>query len=118
MEKIVYYVSRNGNNPIKVFLDSLNQKQQVKILRILGYIKEYGLQSVIPHLKKLSGTPLWEIRILGKDNIRLLYILEFRNTIIILHGFIKKTQKTEKQDIIIALNRFQDWKSKKLSLDR
>lgn len=111
--KVVYYAGKNGFEPIKLFLDSLDKKQQMKILRILQYIKEYGLQSMIPHLKKLAGLPLWEIRILGKDNIRLLYILEYENTIIILHGFIKKTQKTDKKDIQIALQRYDEWKARK-----
>lgn len=111
--KVVYYVSKNSFEPIKLFLDSLDKIQQTKIIRILQYIREYGLQSVIPHLKRLSGLPLWEIRILGKDNIRLFYILEFKNTIIILHGFIKKTQKTGKQDVSIALKRYTEWKSRK-----
>ena len=30
-------------------------------MRILHVIEEYGLKSAIPHLKKLKGTPLWEI---------------------------------------------------------
>lgn len=112
---VVYYTSNSGFNPIKLFLDSLEKKQQSKLLRILEQIKEYGLQSVIPHLKKLSGLPLWEIRILGKDNIRLLYVLAYVNTIVVLHGFIKKTQKTNKKDIRIALRRYEEWKLQKIS---
>lgn len=111
--RVVYYVSKNGFEPIKLFLDSLDEKQQTKIIRILQYIREYGLFSVIPHLKKLSGLPLWEIRILGKDNIRLLYILEHQYNVVVLHGFIKKTQKTDRQDINIALKRYMEWKLQK-----
>jgi len=58
---VEYYVSSSGENPIKEFLDILNERQQRKLLRILSYIKSYGLESVIPHLKRLRGTPLWEI---------------------------------------------------------
>ncbi len=111
---MIYYVNNNEFNPIKQFLDSLEKKQQTKILRILEQIRGYGLQSAIPHLKKLTGLPLWEIRLLGKDNIRLLYVLEFKNTVIILHGFIKKTKRTDMRDINIALQRYKEWKSQKM----
>lgn len=107
--KIIYYVDANGANAVSDFLDELNPKQQAKVLRIFMYIKEYGLQSVIPHIKKLSGTPLWEIRILGQDNIRVIYVLVSEHGVLILHAFIKKKQKTPKKEIEIALERYSKW---------
>lgn len=109
---VIYYLSPSGANPFAKFLDSLNKKQQAKILRLIIQIEEYGLISIIPHVKKLSGTPLWEIRILGKDNIRTIYIAPDLKTVIILHGFIKKTQKTPSKELSIALKRYRDWQNK------
>ena len=109
--KIHYYTLPNGNNPFSEFLDSLDYKQQTKILRLIFQIKEYGLISILPHTKKLSGTPFWEIRILGKDNLRVIYIIQLKDEVIILHGFVKKSQKTSSKEINIAFKRFQDWKS-------
>lgn len=108
--KIYYYLTKNGDNPFSKFLDSLEHKQQTKILRLILQIEEYGLISILPHTKKLSGTPLWEIRILGKDNLRVIYITPFENEVLILHGFNKKTQKTPIAEIQIAIKRLQDWK--------
>ena len=90
MTKVIYYTTAGGENPTEKFLDSLSSVQKAKASRIIGYIEEYSLVVAIPHIKKLSGTPLWEIRILGQDNIRILYATFKNNTIIILHGFIKK----------------------------
>ena len=109
MTKVLYYVSPNGDRPIKSFLDSLSEKQQSKILRIIEYIKEYSLQSILPHVKKLTGTPLWEIRIIGKDNIRIIYVIPFKIIVLILHGFIKKSKKTPSKEIGIALYRYKEW---------
>jgi phage-related protein len=103
-----YYITPSGENPVSDFLDSLTDKQQAKILRIFSYIKDYGLSAVIPHIKKLKGTPLWEIRILGQDNIRIIYISLQTDNVFILHGFIKKKQKTPQREIEIALNRYND----------
>ena len=107
--EVLYYLSPNGDNPFAKFLDSLEPKQQSKILRLILQIEQYGLTSILPHTKKLSGTPLWEIRILGKDNLRIIYISSQKNSVVILHGFNKKTQKTSPKEIKIALQRFQDW---------
>lgn len=73
------------------------------------------LQSVIPHVKKLSGTPFWEIRILGRDNIRTIYAVPEQKQVLILHGFVKKSPKTPTKEIKIALNRFQEYQNRILA---
>ncbi|MBI2642123.1 MAG: type II toxin-antitoxin system RelE/ParE family toxin [Candidatus Wildermuthbacteria bacterium] len=108
--KIYYYTFSRKKNPIKEFLDSLEETQQVKILRLFEYIEEYGLQAVAPHLKKVVGTLLWEMRILGKDNIRIFYVVPEKNAVLVLHGFIKKEQKTPRREIDLALQRYDWWK--------
>lgn len=110
-ETFVVYFSIKGSDPINDFLDSLTEKQQAKILRVLQTIKTYGIFSVMPHVKKLTGLKIWEIRILGKDNIRIIYFIFDKQTIVLLHGFIKKSQKMSQKDISIAVNRFNVWKS-------
>lgn len=107
--KVVYYTSPSGDNPVQDFLDQYPQVD-AKATRILFNIKEYGLDSVIPHLKKLSGTPLWEIRILGQDNARILYVARKEKQILVLHVFIKKTNKTPSKEIKIALDRMISFK--------
>lgn len=105
---VQYYLTSSGENPVSDFLDSLTGKQQAKILRIFSYIEAYGLSMAIPHIKKLTGTPLWEIRILGQDNIRIIYISPQKNNVLVLHGFVKKKQKTPRREIEIALNRYNE----------
>lgn len=107
--QVVYFVDNAGNNPVSEFLDTLSGSQQSKILRILHNIKEYGLSSVIPHVKKLTGTPLWEIRILGQDNIRVIYVVPGEMKVLLLHGFMKKKQKTPQKEIEIAVDRLKIW---------
>ena len=104
-----YYISASGENPVSDFLDTLNEETQTKILRILGHIEEYGLQSVLPHLKKLSGTPFWEIRILGQTNVRIIYVVPAQFTVLVLHGFVKKSQKTPSKELRVAKNRYQQF---------
>lgn len=109
---VYYYQTIHGDRPVSDFLDSLSEIQQSKILRVLQSIRTYGLSSIIPHLKKITKTSLWEIRILGKDNIRIIYLVPDKLSIILLHGFIKKTQKTSQKDLSIALDRYVDWQNR------
>lgn len=104
---LVKYYKDTQHRYISEFLDSINTKQQSKVIRIITTIEKYGLTSANPHLRKIENTPLWEIRILGKDNIRIFYVSIISNEIILLHGFIKKSQKTPSNEIKIALKRYQ-----------
>ncbi|HWS49047.1 MAG TPA: type II toxin-antitoxin system RelE/ParE family toxin [Candidatus Methanoperedens sp.] len=103
----VKYYKDTQHEYITEFLNSISPKQQSKVIRIIHTIEEYGLTSANPHLKKIFNTPFWEIRILGKDNIRILYVSVILDEIILIHGFIKKTQKTPTKEIKIAMKRYQ-----------
>lgn len=102
--KLLYFTDSKGESPVLKDIFSLTKSQQGKIERALQPILEFGLGNHLIHTKKLVGTPLWEIRILGKDNIRILYVIEILNIILILHVFMKKTQKTLRKDIKMGLN--------------
>lgn len=109
---VYYYISPNGNNPVKEFINSLDMNQRAKVRRIFNLAEKYGLETIRPYVKKLSGSPLWEIRILGKDNIRVLYVGISGKNILALHGFFKKTQKTPTKEIETALKRLRLWNSR------
>lgn len=101
---ISFYIDHRGRNPVGDFLDK-NKRIKIKVTMIIKNINEFGLISAIPHLKKLTGLPLWEIRILGKDSARILYAHSDGEKIVLLHAFKKKTNKTPKKEIDIAMRR-------------
>lgn len=109
--QVEYFRFKNKENPVKRFIDSLLIKQKAKVFRIFLYVEKYGLSSILPHVKKIKNSPLWEIRILGKDNIRIIYVVPLPKSMLLLHGFIKKTNKTPAKDLNIALLRLKLWKS-------
>ena len=109
MTQILYFISSSGQNPVKDFIDSLEKPSQAKILRLFQTISLYGLPTVLPHIKKLTGTPLYELRILCKDNIRFIYFAPIKERIVILHGFTKTTNKTPLRELNTALKRFQEY---------
>ncbi len=108
---IQYFIYNSGRCPVRDFIDSLSIKQRVKLFRLFTAIETYGLMAVQSHIKKLTNSRLWELRILGKDNIRFLYITIDRENIIIFQGFIKKTNKTPRSVLIKVERFYQQWKN-------
>lgn len=110
--KILVYTTPFGNSPLKEFIDSLEIKAQAKIRNTINLLREFGIKLGSPHTRKLTGTELWEIRILGEDSIRILYTAIKGKTFLLLHGFKKKKDKTPIKEIKIAEERFAIYKSR------
>lgn len=108
--KIEYYSSKNKQEPVKDFIDNLDYKAKAKVYYSLELLEEFGLNLKLPHVKKLSGLPLWELRILGKNSIRFFYIAKTGKIFLILHGFVKRKQKTPKKEIRIAMVRLEEYR--------
>ena len=77
--------------------------------RIVQLITNNGLERVRePYVKHLEEK-LWEMRMKGKDTIaRAIYVTAIEKRIIILRVFTKKTQKTPRREIAIALQRAKE----------
>lgn len=112
--KVKAYESLTGDIPVEEFIKSLNKKARLKISRTLDLLEEFGLEGAYPHVKKLVGTSLWELRILGSDSIRILYITITGKIFLLLHGFKKKSQKTPPREIAIAAKRLNEYRSRKI----
>lgn len=104
--RVVLYRSSERVREIESFLDELSDKQRVKVLRQISYLVEFGLTISNPGLKKVSSTVFWEVRILGKDNIRLVCV-EVKKVIFVLHVFFKKKQKIPNRELKTATNRYK-----------
>lgn len=107
--KIELYENSKGEKLVEEFFDSLDKKANLKIVHAFELLKAFGLEGGYPHIKKLTGTNLWEYRILGSDSIRILYVSMRGRTFLILHGFKKKKQKTPSKEIKIAQERLQEY---------
>ncbi len=97
------------NKNVDKEINNLPIDLQAKFLRIAKLIESDGVFGVAkPYVKSLSKG-LWEIRIKGTSGIaRALFFIKNKE-IIILHVFIKKTQKTPPKAITLARQRLQDY---------
>jgi phage-related protein len=89
-------------------IDALPADMRVRFLRIAELLEELGPQHVRePHVKHLEGK-LWEMRMTGRDGIaRALYFAAQGRRLIVVRAFVKKTQKTPRREIDIALRRMR-----------
>jgi phage-related protein len=102
--RVWFYREIDKSSPVEDSFNKLNSAQEAKVGRQILHLSEFGISIHNKSLRKLTGTPLWEVRILGKDNIRL-FCADTKRGIVVLHLFIKKTQKTSSSDISLAMKR-------------
>ena len=80
-----------------------------KLEHISMMIESLGLERMRePYVKHLRGS-LWEMRLIGRDGIaRAIYVTASGRRIIVLHAFVKKTQKTPSAALNLALDRAKE----------
>jgi len=111
--KIELYENIDGKTPVLEFILSLNPKQQAKIYREIDLLEKFGNELHYPHVDTIKGKKyngLWELRIELTSNIfRIFYFLPENNKVILLHGIVKKKQKTPKKELNTALDRMNEY---------
>jgi phage-related protein len=87
-------------------LDVLPADMKARFRRIVELIQDYGFSQVRePHVRHLEGS-LWEMRMKGRDGIsRAIYVTARGRRVVVLRVFVKKTQKTPRREIDLALER-------------
>ena len=90
-------------------LDALPQDMRARFRRIVDLIQGYGLERMRePHIKHLEG-PLWEMRMKGRDGVsRAIYITAKGRRVVVVRVFVKKTPKTPRREINLALERAKE----------
>ena len=99
------------NSMVDEELEALPAGMRARFVRISQLIASHGLQNVRePYVKHLEGE-LWEIRMKSKDGIsRALYVTAKPERAVVVRVFIKKTQKTPRREIKLALSRAKEIK--------
>lgn len=82
---------------------------RARFARIRGLIEAHGLERVHePHVKHLEGR-LWEMRMKGRDGIaRAVYVTASGPRVVVVHVFVKKTQKTPRAALELARKRAKE----------
>ena len=97
------------NDEVRAEVEALAMDLRSKFQRIVEMIRSKGLEQVRePYIKHLDDK-LWEMRLIGRDNIaRVIYVTASGRRVIVLHAFIKKTDKTPQRALQIARARAKE----------
>ena len=106
---VVFYREENGRSPIREFLLTLDVKTKARFKWSIEQLRIRNVRAQEPLVRHLEGK-LWELREESSTNIyRLLYFFFSSRRIVFLHGFQKKSQKTPRHEIEIALQRLDSF---------
>ena len=114
MYEIIFYEDRDGKSEVADYIRDLrmkaekNKHSRINFEKIVAYfdlLEEMGTRIGEPVTKHLDGE-IWELRPFRN---RILYAYYKDNKFVILHHFIKKTQKTPSREIQKAKNNLRDF---------
>lgn len=101
---VVFYRTAGGGEVVRDWLKGLDEADRFAVGQDLMRV-QYRWPIGMP-LCKPMGQGLWEVRVTlpSKRIARLLFCIQ-GGRIVVLHGFIKKTQKTPADDLALARRR-------------
>lgn len=106
---VMLYETSNGDCPVQDFLDSLDDKMAAKMYGMIKLLEEYGPALRRPYSEHLQNG-IFELRAKVSSNItRVLYFFYVNKKIILTNGFVKKTQKTPKKELLTAMKYKKDY---------
>ncbi len=107
---VVFYSTDSGREPVRQWLKNLEKTDRKTIGGDIQFV-QYGWPLGMPYVRKIENL-LWEVRssITGGRVARVLFTIG-GNEMILLHGFIKKSQKISQKDVNLARDRRNQWHS-------
>jgi len=100
-----FYASELGAEPVRDWLKQLAAADRRRIGEDIKTV-QFGWPLGMPVVRNLGGG-LWEVRTRLENRIaRVLFVLE-GSTLVLLHGFIKKSQATPQADLDLAKDRLK-----------
>lgn len=117
MYRIAFYTDSHGVSPVADYLKQLalqkSKDSRIRLNKIRDYLKIlsiHGTRAGEPYVKHLEGE-IWELRPI-RD--RILFVSWQDGQFVLLHQFLKKTQKTPRREIRKAQQELKDLKERGL----
>lgn len=91
------------DNKLEEFIRVLEKPTIAKVLRTIDLLELFGNSLEMPHSKKI-GKRLFELRIRGRQEVRIFYTFH-NNTTLLLCGFVKKSERIPKKELDEAIHK-------------
>ena len=115
MHTIIFYHDRRGKSPLKDYMHELevskSKDSRINLNKIREYVKALEVNGIdLPenYCKHLEGE-IWELRPIRN---RVLFAGWVKGSFVLLHSFLKNTQKTPRQEIERAKRELADFKER------
>lgn len=114
MYTVEFYEDKNGVSEVRDYFMKLAKEAETdknarinknKIFSYVRALEEYGTRIGNPIVKHIDGN-LWELRPLSN---RIFFFYWKDNKFVLVHYYIKKSQKAPKKEIKKAMNNIKDW---------
>ena len=107
--EIRFYEKADGTRPAEEFLNALDKPMRIKMVKMISLLGELGFNLREPYSKPIDDG-IFELRAQVGNNIsRILYFFVIGKRVILINGFIKKTQKTPQKEIELAKKYRKDY---------
>lgn len=105
--KVKFYTDPKTNkSDVFEYIENLDDKQKAKVSKFIEFLREHDGVLDEPFSKHIKGK-IRELRVdFGKNKHRIFYFTFINKNIILLHAFLKHTQKTPPSEIKIAENNY------------
>ena len=106
--ELVLYTSAAGRCPVGDYVGGLDRDDRLRVADCLDLLEAFGLDLGAPHVRSL-GDKLWELRVTGHVQHRVLHFATTGRALVLLHAFTKKTVKTSPGELKTARRRMADY---------
>ena len=102
---VAFFTTSSGNEPVREWLKSLPREERRTIGEDIKTV-QFGWPLGMPLVRKLDKA-LWEVRSRLPNRIARVIFTSGESRMVLLHGFIKKSQKTPPEDLELAKTRLR-----------
>lgn len=107
--RVVFYRSASGREPVREWLRGLDREDRKTLGEDIATV-QYGWPLGMPLVRSL-GEGLWEVRSRLRHGIARVIFVTGRDVLVLVHGFVKKSRRTQRADLALARRRAAELRS-------
>jgi phage-related protein len=104
--RVIFYLSESGVEPVREWLKELRKEDRKAVGEDIK-TAQFGWPLGMPLVRKIEKG-LWEVRSNITDGIARKFFTVEKNTMVLLHGFVKKSQETPPNELQTARRRLRN----------
>ncbi|NEP00248.1 MAG: type II toxin-antitoxin system RelE/ParE family toxin [Symploca sp. SIO2E9] len=108
----IFFRTASGSEPVREWLKELDKEDRAIIGKDIKTV-EFGWPVGMPICRSITGRKdLWEVRSkLTRGRIARVLFFTHNGKMVLLHGFVKKTQKIPESDLDLAMKRKKEYEN-------